>query len=252
FFFFFFSTPPTPLLSMAEPERVYSPPPPPDPSLFSAGTYVVQIPKDQIYRIPPPENALIVERHRNPSITTSSRRRSCCLRIFLPIFFVFVLILLLALLLPPLLTPPKPPVFDLIKFKLTPSTHKFHINLDILNPNSAGSISFKSPSRASLSFRKQKLATAKFPLIRTEHGSQRHVALSLHAKSSFPKELQRRMKNKSKLHISMSLKMDLPAETTSRLSTRREVKFVVVCSFTVNTLGKNSRILSQDCQSERQ
>ncbi|CAK9313083.1 unnamed protein product [Citrullus colocynthis] len=240
-------------MAESEPERVHSPRPPPDPPFFSSGTYVVQIPKDQIYRIPPPENALIVERHRNPSITTSSRRRSCCLRIFLPILFVTILVIILALILPPVLTPPKPPVFDLTKFKLTPSTRNFRIDLDILNPNSAGSISFKSPSRASLSFRKHQLATMKFPLIRQQHGSQKHVTLSLHAKSSFPKELQRRIKNnKSKLHISMSLKMDLFAKTTGRMSTRRDVKFVVVCSFTINTLGKNSQILSQDCQSERQ
>ncbi|KAE8652926.1 NDR1/HIN1-like protein 13 [Cucumis sativus] len=236
-----------------EPEPVHPPPPPPDSLFFSSGTYVVQIPKDQIYRIPPPENALIVERHRNPSVVTSSRRRSCCFRIFLPIFVLLLLIIILALLLPPLLTLPKPPVIELKKFKLTPSTRNFLINLDILNPNSVGSISFKSPSRVSLSFRKNQLATTKFPLIRQQHGSEKKVALSLRAKSAFPKELKRRMKNnKTKLHTSLSLKMNLAAQTIGRLSNRRNVKFVVTCSFTVNTLGKNSRILSQDCESERQ
>ncbi|KAA0064830.1 hypothetical protein IC582_006073 [Cucumis melo] len=234
-------------------EPVHPPPPPPDPPFFSSGTYVVQIPKDQIYRIPPPENALIVQRHRNPSVVTSSRRRSCCFRIFLPIFIVLLLIIILALLIPPLIALPKPPVFKLTKFKLTPSTRNFNINLDILNPNSAGSISFKSPSRVSLSFRKSQLATTKFPLIRQDHGSKKNVALSLRAKSAFPKELQRRMKSsKTKLHTSLSLKMNLLAETKGRLSNRRNVKFVVTCSFTVNTLGKTSRILSQDCESERQ
>ena len=57
---------------------------------------------------------------------------------------------------------------------------------------------------------------------------------------------------KSKLHVVMSLKMNLPAETIGRLSMHRNVEFVVVCSFTVNTLGKNSKILSHDCESKRQ
>ncbi|XP_022997529.1 NDR1/HIN1-like protein 13 [Cucurbita maxima] len=238
---------------MAEPERTHSNLLPVHPG-FSPGTYVIQIPKDQIYRIPPPENAFIVECHRNPSVSTSNRRRSCCFRIFVPIFIVLLFILILALVLPPLLTPPKPPIFKLTKFRFTPSTRNFHIDLNILNPNPSGFIEFKSPSHVSLFFRKHKVAVAKFPLIQQEHGSQRHVALALHTKSSsFPKELERRIKNnKSKLKTSMSLMMDLPAHTKGRLSTRRDVKFVVICSFTVNTFGKHSHILSQDCQIERQ
>ncbi|KAK4434185.1 NDR1/HIN1-like protein 13 [Sesamum alatum] len=40
-------------------------------------TYVVQIPKDQIYRVPPPENAhMLEERTRNPP---KKKRSSCCL-----------------------------------------------------------------------------------------------------------------------------------------------------------------------------
>ncbi|KAJ0086574.1 hypothetical protein Patl1_08502 [Pistacia atlantica] len=42
-----------------------------DPTLRSS-TYVVQIPKDQVYRVPPPENALIVERH------DKEKAKSCC------------------------------------------------------------------------------------------------------------------------------------------------------------------------------
>lgn len=43
---------------------------------FHSGTYVVQVPKDQIYRVPPPENALMVaERTRNQD---KQRRSSCC------------------------------------------------------------------------------------------------------------------------------------------------------------------------------
>ncbi|KAL2242254.1 UNVERIFIED_CONTAM: NDR1/HIN1-like protein 13 [Sesamum indicum] len=44
---------------------------------FQSRTYVVQIPKDQIYRVPPPENAhMLEERTRNPA---KKKRSSCCL-----------------------------------------------------------------------------------------------------------------------------------------------------------------------------
>lgn len=50
-------------------------------------TYIIQIPKDQIYRVPPPENAEIVERYRNP-VLTDQRGRRRCVYWFLSIFFV--------------------------------------------------------------------------------------------------------------------------------------------------------------------
>ncbi|KAL5777153.1 hypothetical protein ACOSP7_010079 [Xanthoceras sorbifolium] len=59
--------------------------PPPDsshhpPSLdpttpaFRPGTFIVRVPKGQIYRVPPPENALIVESHN----TVNNKGRPCC------------------------------------------------------------------------------------------------------------------------------------------------------------------------------
>ncbi|PIN19346.1 hypothetical protein CDL12_07977 [Handroanthus impetiginosus] len=43
--------------------------------VFLPGTYVVQVPKDQIYRVPPPENAIMLaERGKNKQ----NRRSSCC------------------------------------------------------------------------------------------------------------------------------------------------------------------------------
>ncbi|KAL6867272.1 hypothetical protein ACP4OV_015296 [Aristida adscensionis] len=69
------SSPPPPPLAMAD--RALPPlPPPPDPSTAfgspvlplppgrAHNTYVVQVRKDQIYRIPPPENAYLAERYR--------------------------------------------------------------------------------------------------------------------------------------------------------------------------------------------
>ncbi|KAK9216051.1 hypothetical protein WN944_008058 [Citrus x changshan-huyou] len=41
---------------------------------FRSGTYVVQIPKDQIYRFPPPENALHAQQ-RDPDI--NQKKRAC-------------------------------------------------------------------------------------------------------------------------------------------------------------------------------
>lgn len=55
-----------------------------------SGTYVIQIPKDQIYRVPPPENASRVRQYyarRKP-------RRSCCCRCCCLLFLIVAAVLL--------------------------------------------------------------------------------------------------------------------------------------------------------------
>ncbi|PQM41445.1 hypothetical protein Pyn_20596 [Prunus yedoensis var. nudiflora] len=66
---------PIPTTSPKHPEFIPPQPPPPNPQQlilsnsnsstanFRSGTYIVRVPKDQIYRVPPPEHATIVERH---------------------------------------------------------------------------------------------------------------------------------------------------------------------------------------------
>ncbi|XP_022132124.1 NDR1/HIN1-like protein 13 [Momordica charantia] len=235
-------------------ERVPSPSPPPPPAdfFFSSGTYVVQVPKDQIYRIPPPENALIVERHRNPS-STSNRRpcSSCCFRFMLPLVVVILLVVLLVILIPHL-RKPKAPIFKISKFS-APSSRQFNIKLKLKNPNGSGAISFKQGGRASVSFKDQDVATGKFPAVRQPHDSSQDVALALPTAKSLPKEIQKSFKNnKTKRHVSLTLYMKLSAETKAAQTATRNDKFVVVCTFTVDSLAKASRILSQECDTQRQ
>lgn len=64
-----------------------------DKPLLQQGTYVIQIPKDQIYRIPPPENSQKIKKLAN-----RKPRRSCCCRCFCwTIATAFILLILLAI-----------------------------------------------------------------------------------------------------------------------------------------------------------
>ncbi|XWS41546.1 hypothetical protein CRYUN_Cryun17cG0091100 [Craigia yunnanensis] len=40
-------------------------------------TYVVQFPKDQIYRVPPTENARVVESNRQVAVKVKNKKRPC-------------------------------------------------------------------------------------------------------------------------------------------------------------------------------
>ncbi|XWS15024.1 hypothetical protein CRYUN_Cryun35bG0059100 [Craigia yunnanensis] len=59
---------------------------------FRPGTYVVQVPKDQIiYRVPPPENALIADRHQG------NNNRRCCSRPWSWLLSLAILVLVLVI-----------------------------------------------------------------------------------------------------------------------------------------------------------
>ncbi|CAL9064530.1 unnamed protein product [Musa banksii] len=76
----------------ADPNPGPGPDPDPNPSR-RLGTYVVRVPKDQVYRVPPPENAKLAERYRNQN--RSRRRGSPCLSCLKWILGVAFLVLLL-------------------------------------------------------------------------------------------------------------------------------------------------------------
>lgn len=79
-------------LSQPPPVAV-KPSPSDDKPLLPQGTYIIQIPKDQIYRIPPPENSKKVQKLAN-----RKPRRSCCCRCFCwTIATVFILLILLTI-----------------------------------------------------------------------------------------------------------------------------------------------------------
>ncbi|KAK4275869.1 hypothetical protein QN277_018883 [Acacia crassicarpa] len=58
-----------------------------------SGTYVIQIPKDQVYRVPPPENA----RRQSLYARRKNRRCSCCCCLCWLIGFISILIVLLGI-----------------------------------------------------------------------------------------------------------------------------------------------------------
>lgn len=63
---------------------------------FRSGTYVVQIPKDQIYRFPPPENALHAQQ-RDPDINQKKRACMSCGLCFALLAAILVILLGIAL-----------------------------------------------------------------------------------------------------------------------------------------------------------
>ncbi|EEF48481.1 conserved hypothetical protein [Ricinus communis] len=241
-------------------ERATSPPPPPpqptlilhdpvisqSPPIFESGTYVVQVPKDQIYRVPPPENALIVERHRNPQQKKRTRYCSffCCC--FL-IVATAVIAIALGIGLSFAFFKSKNPEFRVQRFIVKNNTSHhypdYDITLKVRNPNDKSDILYMQGGVASLLYKDQKMAAGKFPTFHQDNKNSTYIGIVLKGQS---------IKGaKPKMHVSFSLKIGIPAKMKTSSFISGEVKIVVKCEFMVDTLAKGTRILSQQCQTNR-
>ncbi|KAM5575762.1 NDR1/HIN1-like protein 13 [Rosa sericea] len=221
---------------------------------FRAGTYVVQVPKDQIYRIPPPENASIVERHRDPS---KKKKPLCCNFVCLGIlgfFLLFIILLIAGLYVSVILS--KDPKFSVQRLVYNNKTksHRpdYTITLKAQNRNSQVAILYKKGGEASLNLNTQEIATVSYPSFEQDSEQSKEFAVIFHgSKIKLPKEIQKSSTSpKPKVHVKFSLSMDIPGRM-SRGALKRSMTFRVDCDFTVDTLVKGTRVLNQECHTNR-
>lgn len=222
---------------------------------FESGTYVVQVPKDQIYRIPPPENATIVERHRDPS---KKKKPVCCNFICLGIlgfFLLFIILLITGLYVS--VTMSKDPRFSVQRLVYNNKTksHRpdYTITLKSQNPNSQVAVLYKKGGDdAFLNLKTQEIATATYPSFEQDGGNSKEFALIFHgSKIKLPKDIEKSStSSKQKVHVKFSLSMDIPGRMR-RGALKKSMIFHVECDFTVDTLVKGTRVLNQECRTNR-
>lgn len=248
-------------------ERVLTPPPPPPPIDYddkshgskpqlpdiNPGTFVVQVPKDQIYRVPPPENARIAELHRNTPQGEKKGSRCWCF-VFIIVFLAIVIFIagLLGGLFSIVLTP-KDPRFSIQRFHLESKPHlQYNINLQVHNPNSKVGILYKEGGDVSLSLRRQKIASGAYPTFYQAHQNSTMLGVTLKGSTvELPKEVEESMTNgKSKVHVTFSLTMHVQTQMKMGLLHSGTMKYDVTCHVTVDTLAKNTRVLSQQCETK--
>ncbi|KAG5034572.1 hypothetical protein AAZX31_04G100600 [Glycine max] len=252
-------------------ERVLLPsPPPPPPPLekkhstnklelpdFNPGTYVVQVPKDQVYRVPPPENARIAESHKKapPKAAKTSR---CCL--FCVLFFIifFVLLILLGAVLGGLfsmLLTPKDPQFSITRFKVveTKPHPKYDVTLEVHNLNSDVGVSYKNKGHVSLSLRRQEVASGAYPSFNQDAHDRTTFGVTLtSSKVGLPKEVEESVTNdKKKVNVTFSLAIHALARMKMGLLRSGTMKFDVTCNVKLDTLAKTTQVLSQQCETKR-
>ena len=235
------------------------PPPPQDPNskrklpVISLGTYVVQVPKDQIYRVPPPENARIAELHRNYQPKETNRTKCGCFT-FIIVFVVIILLIggLSGGLFSIVITP-KDPRFSTQRLLLKSKPHsQYKITLQAQNPNSNVGILYKE-GYVSIYLKRQKIASGTYPTFSQAQQNSTEFEVTLKGSTTtLPKEVEESMKNdKKKIHVTFSLSISVQAQMKLGLLRTRSMKYDVSCQVTVDTLAKTTSVVSQQCQTKR-
>ncbi|XP_050207294.1 NDR1/HIN1-like protein 13 [Mercurialis annua] len=213
-------------------------------------TYVIQIPKEQIFSVPPPENAIIAERYRNPETKDNHRsKRLLCAIIALIVFAGIIGIGIGAF---RILFNPEVPSFSIVnvhaKNKEANSPHHskkksnilYELKLQTNNKNKRLENIYDRNGHSTLLYKGVKIGTGKFPEFYQAADSSKKISLDLTSSNSpLPHDIEKSIGDKSgKRHVALSLKMNVPVKM------KLWSKVVdVVCNFKVKSLGSTVLII---------
>ncbi|OAY37586.1 NDR1/HIN1-like protein 13 [Manihot esculenta] len=233
--------PPAPL-----PEKPVPPPP---------GTYVVQIPKDQIYRLPPPENA-----KRYKKLSGQKPRRSsccCCFCWFLGLLVVLILLAGIAAGVFYLVFRPEAPKYSIDSISIkgfnlsssAPFSPEFDVTVRADNPNDKIGIDYRTGSSVNVYYNDVRLCNGKLPAF---YQPSNNVTVFVTALKGSGIELTSAVhkalvngENKGKLPFNLKLRAPVRIKVGSVKTWTITVK--VNCDVTVDKLTSKAKIVSKDC-----
>ncbi|KAM3235922.1 NDR1/HIN1-like protein 13 [Capsicum annuum] len=234
----------------------------PDRSL-DTGTYVVQIPRDQVYRVPPPENAKIVENHRGPDDNFPRKRRcGCCCWILLGLLIIGIIIGVTIGVIYMLYIPQCPDFSILgVHFKnvTDPNSRdqgqknqpqqkpKFEFDLKVNNVNERMDVSF-GQGKANFVYQKHDIGQGKYPSNSQKAKGSTNVDLNLDVVSNYgklPDDIKKSIENGNKT-IATTLMIRAPMEIKSWVRNLKK-DLTITCDFDVQDLTRKSNITYNKC-----
>ncbi|PKA58063.1 hypothetical protein AXF42_Ash019289 [Apostasia shenzhenica] len=210
-------------------------------------TYVVQVPKEQIYRVPPPENARLAEQYRD-QVTAQRRRRSPCVKFlfcFLAIAAIFAVLLLLAALIFYVAVRPAAPSIKVEHLVLEDANARlqYEVGLEVRNPSLGLSYEVENGGAATLTDRRTRVADGTPPGLYLKAKETKDMKLSMNGAKKRPPEAAEE-KKAATMRLSMAMTVR-PVLGSLRLW---GMKMTVGCDVTAKSLGKKTRLLSQECE----
>lgn len=248
------SPPPTPPAEAPDPQASADPVDPKP--VRTSGTYIVQVPKDQIYRVPPPENAYLAERYRKPQ---ERRRRCCCCRsswCFGAVVLAGLLFLAGAAASYFLARTPSPS-FSVKHLRVerhhAAAAARYAFDVGVRNLASTMGWFSLGGGSAVLSYSGSNVASGKMPSFYQGPKGQRTITLDLSGAGSaqLPAEVKTRTKGKRPKggDLTLSLTMVFPVKKKLGILGTSTAVARVSCSVKVNTLAEGtSKVLEQSCK----
>ncbi|KAJ4796528.1 hypothetical protein LUZ62_047774 [Rhynchospora pubera] len=234
------------------------PDPEPDPNtirhpwLPSTETYIVQVAKDQIYRVPPPENAYLVERYRN-QVTDRTKRSPvlvclgwlCVSLLVLLVLFSIVSVIFF------IIVRPGEPQFTVDQVHVKNSTAmspEYDFIMSLSNPSKSMSYSFEKDGAAFLSYNGVNIAIGQTPELEQDSKSTSKINFVLHGlKIVVPKHIAKALKG-SNDDLELELELEIRVSAKAWGLDVDGMHIAVNCDMTSQGLVKEPKIKTQSCK----
>lgn len=245
------SPPPADETTKSQPEN-HPPKPAPPP-----GTYVIQVPKDQIYRVPPPENARLYKKHQKP-------RRSCCcccLAWILGVLISLVLAAAIAAGIFYLVVRPKIPKYsvdglsikgiNLTSVQTNPTLYpEFNVTVRAENPNKKIGIYYEKGSSVTVFYSDIDLCNGALPVFYQGRKNVTVFQTALTGNGIRLSDVVRGNLLTQQREGQIPLELDLRVPVRIKVGAVKTWKITVKvrCDLKVNDLTEDSRLVSKSCK----
>ncbi|EHA8592524.1 NDR1/HIN1-like protein 13 [Cocos nucifera] len=224
------------------------------------GTYVIQVPKDQIYRVPPPENS-----RRLQAYTRRAHRRRCgcccCLAWTAALLLLLFVAVAAAAGILYLVFQPKIPKYSVdglsvkgfnlssIATDLAAISPEFDATVRADNPNKKIGIYYRPGSSISISYDGVNLCHGVWP---TFHQAKRNVTVFKTALTGSGIRLSAAIRDalvtaQSRRKVPLEINLQVPVRVKFGAVTTWTITVKVRCDVTVDKLTADSRIVSKSC-----
>ncbi|KAI3461212.1 hypothetical protein Pfo_017875 [Paulownia fortunei] len=210
-----------------------NPNPPPSNPVPPPATYVVQLPREQIFRYPPPENARKFE-----GLTRRKNRRSCCRRCCCFTFWLLLLLIVAAAVSAGVL-------YLVFRFK----SPKDESNVRAENPNGKVGIYYLEDSAVNVFYNDVELSGGVLPSFYQPKKNVTVLQTSLKGSDvvlgAAVKTALRNAQNQGKVPLLVNVKAPIKIKVGSARTW--EITAKVKCDVVVDALNDRAKIVSEDC-----
>ncbi|XP_022730972.1 NDR1/HIN1-like protein 13 [Durio zibethinus] len=230
-------------------------PPSPEKPIPQPGTYVIQIPKDQIYRVPPPENARRYAKLSKRKARQSTCRSCCCCLLTTILVFLLAAAILAAVVY--FVFKPESPKYSVesvaIKgFNLTsssPLSPEFDVTVRANNPNDKIGIYYEEGSSVKVFYEEVNVCNGALPAFYqpTNNVTMFETALKGSGIELSKAALRALSDEQNKGMVPFTLKLRAPVKIKLGSIKTFEITVKVTCDITVDKLTAASKIVSKDC-----